>query len=288
MGIDYQIISATWRDKHQQKKTHMNEKQLPEPGTYQARRSNAITVREEESGALMVYIPYQLVGDVQFSGTHAHCIGKKDGTLLNRAYATLRQIFPAWDGQNPFGLEELPLLEEDVAEFELGNCFHETYERQNDQNETVSGVSFKAQWLNPLGGGAPSKEPMDEAGRKKVITKWASKFKALSGTGPKPAQAPAAASKQPATPSKPAAPAKTAPPAKAAAGGPPRSPKTAGGQARTATLEEVWEALVKANPEESEDDLGTKFYAAQDEVAPDAGGELTPVQWGKVAEALGV
>ena len=118
------------------------------------------------------------------------------------------------------------------------------------------------------------KEPLGEADRKKVLTKWGGKFKAVSGkpapVAAKPAAAPAAA------PAKPA-------PAKGAPTPPSRKPAA---KARTSSQEESWAAFKKANADADDNELAEKYYAAQDEVAPNANGELTPEQWGEVMTKL--
>lgn len=250
---------------------------LPQPGDYQARRYDAIVVREEESGSLMAYIPCLLIGSepADFKFTHALCLGSKDGVVQQRNIETLKTIFPDWDGLDPFGLEEIPLPEGEEPEFDLGDCFHDDSYTPEGSGAPV--IQFKAQWLNPLGGGRPKKEPMTEAEKKQARTKWAGKFKAISGK-PAPKNSPA-----PHNTAKPAvkssAPARNAPPAR---GG------KAASEARTSTQEEVWEGLKSKFPKEKDDKLAEKFYAAQDEVSPDANGELTAEQWGEVATNLGI
>lgn len=249
-------------------------RQLPNPGTYNARRTAAIVVREEESGSLMAYIPYALVGsDVAFSGNHSQCLGAKDGTIQTKSIATLRKIFPSWDGLDPFGLEEIPLPENDEAEFELGDCFHDEYTpKETDENPNPEAITtFKVQWLNPLGGGLPSKVPMTPEERKKALTKWGGKFKAVSGGAP---AKPAAKTSTP-----------SAPPARGKVPTPPSRKTTT---ARKSSQEEVWTAYAKANKDGDQDALAKAYYDAQDEVQPGANGELTPEQWGQVAEKLGV
>lgn len=263
-------------------------RQLPNPGTYQARRSGPIVVREEESGALMAYIPYALCNaDVAYSGTHSLCLGAKDGTVMKKSVETLMKIFPAeregfsWDGLNPFDLEEIPLPEGTDPEFELADCYHDDTYIPEGKDEPV--IQFKAEWLNPLGGGFPSKEPMSPEERKASLARWGGKFKAVNGKA-----APAGAKKEPAAPSRPSPSRPAAAPSRPAVGGPPSRRGAAPAAARTATAEGVWMDFKKANKGESDEDLTVKFYAAQDEVAPNANGELTPTQWGKVADNLGV
>jgi hypothetical protein len=54
------------------------------------------------------------------------------------------------------------------------------------------------------------------------------------------------------------------------------------------TQEEVWDALVAANPDGDQSELGKTYYGAQDELFPGKNGELDPQQWGQVADKLGL
>ena len=155
---------------------------IPSPGTYNAKRNDAIIVREEESGAVMAYVAYAIVGaNVSFSDTHAVCLVSRDGTPQKNNILTLKKCFPAWDGTNPFELETIELAEGEEPEFELADCFHDTFTpRPTEENPEPTPIqTFKAQWLNAVGGGRPKKEPMTAADQKRVITKYGSKFKAL-------------------------------------------------------------------------------------------------------------
>ena len=242
-------------------------KAIPNPGTYPAACSGAMVVYETESGALCVAVPVKITGgtEVAWQGKHTVTLVKKDGALNLKSIETMKKVF-GWDGLNPFDLED---LDTSGVDFEIVGE-HENY---LPDGETEERTSFKIQWLNPIGGSTNMPEKVED--RKALLAKFGSKFKAVSS---KPAASKPAAS---AAPSKPA-------PAKAPPAGPPSRPRTAAGQKRTSTSDEVWAALVKTNPDENETTLGEKFYAAQDEVAPEANGELTPVQWGAVAESLGV
>ena len=258
---------------------------LPNPGTYVARRNNGMVLEAKESGSLLLWIPFMLLNsEVNYSGKHCLTIGQKDGTLSERNINTLKKIFPDWDGQDLFALEELPLTEEGVAEFELADCYHDNSYTPEGETEPV--IQFKAQWLNPLGGTQKMPAPMDDAARKKVLTAWGGKLRAASGKPAQKASAPAPKASAPA----PAA--KSAAPARPAAGGPPsrKGSPGAGGQSRTATQEEAWDALVAANGGEKADTdaLSAQYWAAADKVAPGTNGELTPAQWGKVMTELGL
>lgn len=251
-------------------------KQLPPPGTYQARLNGRIVVFDEESGALMAYIPYCLVGsEIPYSNTHAYCLGSKDGNPQKRNIAVLKKIFPDWDETNPRGLQEIEPNTDGVAQFELQDMFHDEYTKEG---ETEPSYSLKATWLNPLGGGGPSmKEPMDDAMWKKTLAKWGGKFKAVAG-GKSASAAPAAKAAAPTAPAKPAA----------ASGGPPSRRASTGAMARTSSQPEVWAALCKANPGKSDDDLAAPYWEAQDKLFPGRNGDLKPAEWGAVADELGL
>jgi hypothetical protein len=273
-----------------QQETNNNERkyinmsrQLPPPGNYNARRNDTIVVTESEAGALLAWIPYVLCHPdwAAFTGKHMVVIGKKDGSLATKNIETLKKVFN-WDGQNPFNLEEIPLPETEDAEFELSQCYHDEYA---DGEETK--ISFKANWLNPIGGTTMMPEKVDESGRKEIITKWGSKFRAVSAssggkTAAKPAAKPAAKAETPAA-AKPAA-KSTAP--KAAAAAPMR--KSTAAVARTCNQDEVWGLLVAANEGKSENELGEVYWDKVEELYPGKNGELSLSEWGKVATELGV
>ena len=264
---------------------------LPNPGTYTARRNptpaapNGITIEAKESGSLLCWIAYALCNsEVNYTGKHNVTLGQKDGTVNQRNVANLKKIFPDWDGLDPFALEQVALPEDqNAAEFELADCHHDDSYTPPDAEGPI--IQFKAQWLNPLGGATNMPAQMDDAARKRAMTEWGGKFRAASGGARKPTTAPAA---KPASAPAPAA--KT--PQKPAASGPPsrKGSPAVGGQPRSMTQDEVWQALVAANggEEADQDALSATYWEKADEVVPGNNGELTPAQWGKVATALGV
>jgi hypothetical protein len=247
---------------------------LPNPGSYRAQQNGTVIIRMEETGSLMAYIPYLLLNCAEvanYANVHNLTIGAKDGNPQTKNIATLKAVFPNWDELN---LEDIamPAEGEEIPQFDLADCFHD--ESYTPEGATEPLIQFKAKWFNQVGGGR--KAPMTADERKVAVTKWKSKFKALSSA--KPA---AATTKTVAAPA-----AKTVAPTKAAVAGPPGR-KTAGGQARTSTEEEVWNAVLEAKPEDvSEDILGEAYYTAMDEVKPNSKGKLTPVEWGQLAEKL--
>jgi hypothetical protein len=241
-------------------------RQIPNAGTYQARvtQGQSIVVYETEHNALCLAIPVTLLNsEVAWSGKATVTIAKSSGEIQTRRVEEMKTIF-GWDGADPFWLEDIEQGTLDEIVFEIVG----DQEEYTPPGETESKTIFKIQWVNPLGGSAGAKMP-EKVDRKQALAKWGSKFKAVSG-GSKPAATPKLS---------------TAKPAQA---GPPGRKCTAA-TARTSTQEEVWTALRKANPASvSDDELADKYYAAQDEVAPNAEGNLTIQQWGAVADKLGV
>lgn len=253
--------------------------ELLAPGKYPAKTNAKMVVYEAESGSLCVAVPLNALsqdGTVIWSGKTTITLGNKDGVLNTRAIDNLKKCFPDWDSTNPFGLEDIEPATHDLEI--VGE--HDQYTPQaTDENPDPQPITvFRVKWLNPPGGGGVTmKEPLGEADRKKVLTKWGGKFKAVSGKPALAAAKPAAS----------AAPAKSATPSRPAAVTPPSRGKTAT-KARTSSQEESWAAFKKANADTDDNELAEKYYAAQDEVAPNANGELTPEQWGEVMTKLGV
>lgn len=261
-------------------------KLIPAAGTYPARINGQAVVYETEKGAVCVALPVSLVGsDPAWSGKHTMTIVKQDGTIQQRSIETLKAVFPEWDGVDPFWLEDNDLTNYDLEV--VGE--HENYTRPGEAEERVT---FKIQWLNTPGGGGGAKMPqrMEAKDRKALLTKFGSKFKALSGGASKPATAAAPKAAAP-TPTPAAQPAKAAP-AKSAAGGPPgrkAGSPAVGGLPRSSSQEEVWTALTNRDPDKSPDEHATDFYNAIDGVKPGSdGSDLSPAEWGAVATALGL
>lgn len=251
--------------------------ELPNPGSYQAQQNGTVIIRKEQSGSIMAYIPFLLLGS-NFSETHNLTLGARDGTLQQKNIETLKAVFPNW---NPEELEDIPMPDDgsEPPKFELADCYHDDSYVPEGAEAPV--IQFRAKWFNVVGGGR--RKPMTDEERKAAVAGWKVKVKGLFGKSAKPA-----ATKPAVAQSAPAAAAKSAP-VKAASSGPP-SRKTAGGVARTSTQEEVWNALVEANPDVSEEENGQKFYEALDAVVPGSSDDpsvLTPTQWGAIAVHLG-
>jgi len=154
-------------------------KTIPKPGTYKARRNGDIVIYETDSGALCAAVPYTLLNaDVAYSGKHILTIGKSDGTIQTKTLKTLRDVFPAWETENPFDLQNLPQAEDGAAEFELADCYHDDSYTPPDWDADKNGpyVQFKPQWFNKLGGSSNMPDKANEAEQESLLKKWGSKF----------------------------------------------------------------------------------------------------------------
>lgn len=266
-------------------------KSIPNPGTYPAGTAGQMVVYETENGALCVAIPVKITGgtEVAWQGKHTETLVKSDGTLRTKAISSMKKIF-GWDGIDPFTLEDMDTSE---VGFEIVGE-HSAY---TPPGETEEITTFKIQWVNPVGGS--TNMPEQVADRKAILAKYGSKFKALSGsTGKTAAAKPIAHKAKPAPEPEPEAeevglelPKAKPAPAKPAMKGPPGHKATAA-VARTSIQEEVWDGLIKARPDDSEDDNIKAYYKACDSVVEGSSSDPslldTPAKWGAVADALGI
>lgn len=248
---------------------------LPNPGTHPAKTNQAIAVYvAEKTGSLCAAICVTLV-DGSWSGKGTMVLVKGDGTPMDKNISTLREIFD-WQTESPFDLETLVPGEH---EFDVVLEHEEYTPAATDENpdpQPTMGVKIK--WFNAKGRvGIKMPEKLDESARRQVLTKFAGKFKL--GGSPAPVSTPKPAKEKPAA---------TEPPSRSAAPTPPSRKSGPAGTARTSTQQEVWTAYKKANAGKPDNDLAEAYYGAQDEVAPNMNGELTPAQWGEVANKLGV
>lgn len=238
--------------------------------SYPARLSGPISVKMEESHALMVYIPYSLVGTA-FSEIHALCIGTKDGVYRELVDKNLRKIFPEWTDASPFELQKVQPNESGEAQFTMADWAADS-PWVNKKGETVQNYSFK--WINELNSGIRQSTDAERAAAESM---WGAKWGKPAAPTPHDTSKPKvveAEAVKPATP-------KRGRPATAA-------------KIRTSSAEEVMELLVKKyHPNGASDDeqqaLGDKYYfPAQDELFGVNVAAETPEQWGAVADKLGL
>lgn len=270
--------------------------ELPKDGTHRAKKTPGVKVTAFESGpnsqdpgALMVQIPVTLLdSDVAWSGFGVISLIAADGIATanqKKNLATLREIFPSFTATTPWGsgADEAGNLF-DAADSDTESVFeivgeNSTYTpKKSEANPNPQSTPrYNVKFINILGGGAAFRpDPLD---RNTAITRWGGKFGSQSVVA-KPAAKPSAKS--------------VAPAPKAATSGPPgrRSVGSSStGAPRTATMDEVWKALEKKHnltDENSQAWADAHFFPAQDKVKPDANGELSPQEWGKVADLLDV
>ena len=177
-----------------------------------------------------------------------------DGTISSANIATLRRVFPDWDGT----IEGLLI----AANFADKPC---EIEVEVTTNETSGEQWSNVKWLNPVGGGGGGMpEPADP---KDLLAKYGSKFRALAGGKPIPAAAPKAAAPVPAA--KPPAPKPKA-----------KAPSAA---AATPTMESCWAEVCKNHPDPA--DASKYWEGVLENNAP--GKEYTDItaeQWQKIAK----
>jgi hypothetical protein len=252
-----------------------NTRTLPNPGTHPAKTNQPIGVYvTEQTGSLCAAICVTLA-DGSWSGKGTMVLVKGDGTPMDKNIATLREIF-GWQTESPFDLEQIAAGEH---EFDVV-LEHEEYTPKptEDEPDPQPAMGVKIKWFNSKGRvGIKMPEKLDESARREILTKFAGKFKVGGSAAPKSNPKPVK--------EKPAA---TEPPSRSAAPTPPSRKSGPGGTARTSTQQEVWTAYKKVNNGKPENELAEAYYAAQDEIAPNMNGELTPAQWGEVANKLGV
>lgn len=252
---------------------------IPNAGTHPAKTNAAMVVYQtEKTGSLCVAIPTALV-DGSWSGKGTVVLIKGDGTPMENNIQSMKDIF-GWAGLDPFELESILPGEN---EFDIVGI-HEPYtpEPTDDNPNPDEVMGFKIQWFNAKGRtGIKMPEVLDETKRRNILTKFGGKFKALSG-GAAPAQKKSVPAAEPES---------NDPPVRGGTVTPPSRRKPPGGVARTSTQQEVWNGYLKAqgNPTGAvKEKLAEDYYAAQDEIAPGKNGELSPVEWGQVADKLGI
>jgi hypothetical protein len=226
----------------------------------------------EKSGNLAVAIPTELTDlpeGQSWKGKGQVVIYKADGTPQTKALQNLRKMFPAWTDAAPYALED---IDPGQDAFEVVIVVENYTSPPSEEVPDPQPIPMaKIQWFNPLGGTTIMPEPMD---RKQLTAKWGALWKA---TAPKPVEK--TKSKQPEL--------------KSTSSGPP-SRRKVGEVARISSADEVWKAFKKLNESKPESErleenvLGEKFFEAQDEIAPGKNGNLSPQEWGLVADLIAV
>lgn len=255
---------------------------LPQPGPSLAALAAQMVVYTTEEGAVCVAVPVQLVdSEVKWTGKHTVTLVKRDGSVQQRRQQELMRIFE-WDGIDLAALQE---VEPGKHQFEVVGE-HEAYTPEGSDEERTR---YKIAFMNPIGGSSNMPERLTESALKSLSTRFSSKLKASAGAsgGSKRAAAPAPAASDDSAPED-EAPQQPAAPARKSSGPPGRRSNATSVSKRTSDQDSVWKALKAANPKKSEEDLAATYYGAIDEMFPDGSENLTPAQWGEVADKLGV
>jgi hypothetical protein len=277
---------------------HMSENTLPNPGNYLARRSGPIVIGETSNKAIMAYIPYRILnnGAEGYEDVYAACLMAKDGTIQARNFEELHKVFPGWATNDPFELQDIAIPEGEEPEFALKNCYHEEYAPEGKE----STMQFRVKWFNALNSDPRIPAPVTDDGRKAILARFGSKLKALGSLGgpakktTKTAPAPAPAAEVDDIPMDTPTPAPAAPaPAPAKKPGKPAAPAKV---VRKSSDTEVFVGIQNKFADKSEEEHSTLYWNTQYELFPnkekDADGqwvkELTPEEWGQVADKLGL
>jgi hypothetical protein len=256
----------------------MNEPEIGKEVRYQARHTGQMVISNEESGAVMLYIPYALVNaGFNFSGTYAAVIAQKDGTPSESTIVNIAKIFGIKDTDDFYGIQDIEPNTDGTPEFELAEWYEDTYKGR---------TTTKPRWINTMGG-AFRKTPLDAAGKKKLQAKLGSRLKAIlaevdhSGATPEPA-----AEKEEEEELLPKGEAGGMP--SRSGGGMPQRRQTSAA-VRSLTQEEVWELLEareKPKTDKAKQELADNtLFATADKLFPPPH-ELSPQDWGKVADEL--
>ena len=260
--------------------------QTPEIGKkvrYQAKHNGPIVISPEDSGAIMVYIPYTLVNaGFNFSGIYAACIAQKDGTPSTQTIVNLAKIFRLESVDDFVAIQELEVITDGLPEFELAEWSEEEYNGR---------VTVKPRWINALGGGF-RKKPLDESGKKKFISQMGSRLKSILANVDHSEAEPETESEDAVEKQEEKS---SGTPARRAGGGSLPGRRSTAAQERTSTQDETWDAWDAKNPKPKEykgdwindkDGSGDKFWAFIETIVPKRNGELSIQDWGKVRDAL--
>ncbi len=190
--------------------------------------------------------------DEDFEITGYFYIEKRDGSLNTVAIDQIKAA-TGWDGRDPFWLEDTDLRDHRV-QLKLG------WERYNDQDR------IKVQWLDAedaTPAGVPKSDPQV---RRSISNRLGAKLRANAGGTPAPAPKPSTNS----------------PPQ------PTRPNPTKNRSAKTATLQEAWEAFAKYEGDgKSQEALEAAWFARlQQEFSTQDANQITPEQWAEFIDRL--
>jgi len=229
---------------------------MPEQGTFDNVMAGGRALTVTEKGNLEFQMICLLEDETQITAylyIMVEAGQKPNETTINSLKESL-----GWDGVD---LEWL-VNSEDMPQFQI----------VVEDEEYNGKVSRKVKWINPnnaSGGGSGLKSGDISA----IKAKFGMKLRALSGGKTVPKKTPAA----PAAPTAPA----TAPDVPAASTRPPRTRRK---PAKTSTADECWDALQKAMPTASEDEITAKWQKVIETTGKDSD-DLTSEEWGGLLNA---
>lgn len=187
---------------------------------------------------------------------HREWIELNDGTISDKTHKRLRQCFPAWDGT--------------IEALDEGFCCKDIevdviVENEPDQNDPGK-LWTRTKMMFPRGGQGGGEKMPEKLARSTLVSKYASRFRALSGGTPPAKQPPASAPPNPPPPAvdpkRPAAPEKPAP---------------------TSTPEACWAAICSLMEGKPREKIEINWFKILNEVIPGKdSGDFTPEDWGKV------
>jgi hypothetical protein len=210
---------------------------------------------------------------------HREWVELNDGTISDRTIKRMRDCFAEWDGS--------------IEALEQGFCVKDvevdvTVENEQDRDDPEKWWT-RTRYMDPPGGGnSPAAMPEAET-RATLVSKYGARFRALAGGAPAGGGRKTEVGGQRAEVG--GVKTEVGGQTSVGSGAPPpasRPPVKAGGViAETSTLEECWEALCSAHPNEMREQVTERWFAILEQVAPSMDqAEFEPADWGKVmAEA---
>lgn len=228
--------------------------EILQPGRYPATPTGASSVYENAKGSLVLAMEFNVEGQ---NLKYLTALVTEANGVNTRNIDTLKTCF-GWDGVDFFWFVEHPEAYTD-REVEV------TVEHNQGQNRVYANIAF----IDPPGGG----NQLPASGSKAaLLAKYGSKFRAISGGAPSKPAAPAAKGPPAAPPTQPKLPLK------------PSKPDLKGTPSNQMAC---WQKLIEENQGKSEDDLTAIWFGIIGKLFPGVDqGDLTPMQWGSVFEAL--
>ncbi len=217
----------------------------------------AASIYEAPSGAVMCSMVVDVNGNHLKGGL---CLVQKDGTLSERGFKDVQEIF----GWNDWDWAKWDAEPEAFAGFPVQTVVEVV---QGDR-----GAYSSIKYINPAGGG----QRLEKADAKSLAAKYGAKTRALFGgstpsTGLRAGPLTAGGAAKPATAARPSAPRAAVPP--------PPAPPAAG---RPSTMEECWDVFCKEHPGKAERELYAVWAQEITRITGKGQNDCTPEDWGVV------